>query len=260
MTGYDLRGELALDPLFATFVMTASPVAVEALAATPFAALCLDMEHSTLSAGEVEALVRAADAHGRPMIVRVPTIGPDIPRVLDAGAAGIIVPQVETAEQARSVVDRARYAPIGRRGLGAARGALYGAALSEHWVDDVNARTLVTVQIETAAGVEAADEILATPGIDAVVIGPGDLSLSLGVPMGSSDYWAAVDRVFAAARAHGVAPGSFCFRDPDLPELLHRGVRLVFLAGDLTWMLEGASRQWDRLQEAVAAEAREGVR
>jgi 2-keto-3-deoxy-L-rhamnonate aldolase RhmA len=260
MAVYNLRADLAHAPLFATSVMAASPVVVEAISATPFAALCLDMEHSTLQPTDVEDLLRAADAHAKPVIVRVPDIGSDIPRVLDAGAAGIIVPQVETASQAREVVDRARYAPVGRRGLGPGRGSDYGAGLAAGYTDQANARTLVAVQIESAAAVHAADEILATPGIDAVVIGPGDLSMSLGVPMGAPEFWTAVEHVFAVARKHGVAPGSFCFRDDHVSEFVGRGTRLLLVGSDLGWMLRGAATQWADLQNTLAADASAATR
>ncbi|WP_326835290.1 aldolase/citrate lyase family protein [Amycolatopsis rhabdoformis] len=252
MTDYTLRADLAAAPLFATSVMAASPVVVEAVSATPFAALCLDMEHSTLQANDVEDLIRAADVHAKPVIVRVPDIGSDIPRVLDAGAAGIIVPQVETAQQAREVVDRARYAPVGRRGLGPGRGSDYGASLSPAYTGEANDRTLVAVQIESGPGVRAAHEILATPGIDAVVIGPGDLSMSLGVPMGAPEFWAAVEHVFAVALDHGVAPGSFCFRDDHVSELVTRGTRLLLVGSDLGWVARGAATQWAELQSTLS--------
>lgn len=250
MPEYNLRGALQNGPLYATSVLTGSPIVIEALRGAAFAALLLDMEHSTLTSSAVEEIVRAADVHRTPLIVRVPEIGVEIARVLDAGAAGIMVPQVESADQAREVVARARYAPIGQRGLGAARGSVYGATLGPTFTAEANDRTLVVVQIESATGVENADAILATPGLDAVVIGPADLSMSLGVPMGAPVFWHAVERVFAAARSNGVAPGTFCFRDGDLREFLDRGAALILAGSDISWLLQGAAEQRAQLQRA----------
>ncbi|GAA1396453.1 HpcH/HpaI aldolase/citrate lyase family protein [Pseudonocardia kongjuensis] len=256
---HDLRRHLLAQPLYATTALTGSPVAVEALSGTPFAALCLDMEHTTLHPAAVENLVRAADAGRKPVVVRVPDIGSDINRVLDAGAAGIVVPQVESAEQARAVVARARFAPVGRRGLGATRGADYGAGITPDFTARENDRVLLAVQIESVEAVAAADDILAVDGVDAVVIGPGDLSASLGTPMGSDAFWAAVDEVFAAAVRQGVAPGAFCFRDAELGGFVRRGARLLLVGSDIGWLVQGAAAQWAALQEAVAPIA-EGVR
>ncbi|MGW4489786.1 aldolase/citrate lyase family protein [Amycolatopsis sp. NPDC004368] len=142
---------------------------------------------------------------------------------------------------------------MGRRGLGPGRGAEYGASLAAaDYVGQVNERTLVAVQIESAAGVRGAEEILATPGIDSVVIGPGDLSMSLGVRPGAPEFWAAIEHVYAVAREHGVAPGSFCFRDDHVGELIGRGTRFLLLASDLGWMLQGAAAQWAGPQSVLA--------
>ncbi|MDQ0634340.1 2-keto-3-deoxy-L-rhamnonate aldolase RhmA [Arthrobacter pascens] len=94
------------------------------------------------------------------------------------------------------------------------------------------------------AGVEAADEILATPGLDTVIIGPGDLALSLGVPMGSEEHWTAVDRVLTSAAAHGVSTGAFCFTLPDVERYLTAGARLILAGGDLNWTMGGAMAEW----------------
>lgn len=253
MPRYNLRSHLSNGPLFATSILTGARSTVEALAESPFDALCFDMEHTTLNASEVEQLIITADAHSVPSIVRVPTLGPDIGRVLDAGASGLILPQVETAAQAEEFVARGRYAPLGRRGIGPGRGASYGADLAApDYAAQANARTFLAIQIESVAGVAAADEILSTPGIDAVVIGPGDLASSLGVAPGAPEVWTAVERVFDAARVHGVVPGAFCFRDPEVDEFLARGARFLLIGADLNWTIRGAFTQWASLQESLA--------
>lgn len=261
MPSYSLRSRIHDAPLIGTTIVSSSPTVVEALASTPFEALCIDLEHSATTIAQLEQLVRAADVHRTPAIVRVPEVGHYISRVLDAGAAGIIVPRIETAAQAAEVVERARYAPEGKRGSGPGRGAAYGASLaSPDYSAATNASVLVTIQIESTAGVEAADEILTTPGLDAVIIGPGDLALSLGVPMGSEEHWAAVDRVLTSAATHGVSTGAFCFTLPDVERYLAAGSRLILAGGDLNWTIGGAMTEWHDIQALRSADEPVGTR
>jgi 2-keto-3-deoxy-L-rhamnonate aldolase RhmA len=249
---HDLGTALRQGILIGTSISTNSPTVVEALGQTPFGAILFDMEHTALTLTGVEELIRAADTVRTPSIVRVPGIDSTINRVLDAGADGVVIPQVESAQQAQAVVDRARFAPIGRRGLGAGRGTAYGVHLADRgFTANENARVLVCVQIESQTGVDNAHEILSVPGLDAVVIGPGDLSHSLGEPMGSAKFWDAVEATFAAARAHSVAAGTFCFREDDAEKFLRRGARMLLADSDLGWMLSGAHHRWAQIQAAL---------
>lgn len=240
---HDLRRRVRQELLGAT-VAIPSPAVVEALARGPFPALCIDAEHAPLGVERLEAMLRAADLGPVPVIVRVPEVGSYIARVLDLGAAGVLAPRIETAAEAAEVVDRARYAPEGRRGAGPARGQGYGAGLADY-VARANAEVLVAVQIETAGGLAAADEILAVPGVDAVVIGPFDLATSLGVALGSTEHRAAIDEIFAAADRHGVAKGAFVFGADELSHYRAAGATLLFTGLDLSWIAEGARRSWD---------------
>lgn len=261
MPQYNLRSRVRHAPVIGTTILTGSPTVAEALAATPYEVLCMDLEHSATTIEQLEHLVRAADVHRTPAIVRVPEVGHYISRVLDAGASGIIVPRIETAAQAAEVVERARYAPEGKRGSGPGRGAAYGASLASPDHSAVtNASVLVAIQIESVEGVAAADEILATPGLDAVIIGPGDLALSLGVRMGSDEHWAAIDQVLSSAAAHGVSTGAFCFNVPDVQRYLDSGARLILSGGDLNWAIGGAMSEWHAIQSLGAASETAGDR
>lgn len=243
---HPLRSRVRTAPVIGTTVAIPSPAVVEALAASPFDALLIDAEHSPLSIEGLEGMLRAADLGPKPALVRVPEVGWYIPRVLDLGAAGVVVPRVETADQARDAVDRTRYAPEGKRGAGPARGQSYGAAMADY-VARANGSLLLAVQIESAAGLEAADEILAVPGIDVVVIGPFDLATSLGTAVGSERHREAVRRIFAAADRHGVAKGAFAFSTADAADYLALGATLLFAGMDLASVVEGASRTWGEI-------------
>lgn len=254
MPYHHLRRRVREDSVIGTTVGIPSAMVVEALGATQFDALCIDAEHSPLSIEGLESLIRAADLAPKPAIVRVPEVGHYIARVLDLGAAGIIVPRIETASQAEEVVQRARYAPEGRRGAGTGRGQAYGAGLTEY-VRTANAELLVAIQIETAQGLAAADAILATPGIDAVVIGPFDLATSLGVEMGSPAHRDAIADIFAAAERHGVAKGAFVFDAADVPGYLQQGATLLLVGMDIAWMLAGAAQTWGAMHPVGSTSA-----
>jgi 2-keto-3-deoxy-L-rhamnonate aldolase RhmA len=249
MPFHHLRSRVHAGPVIGTSVAIPSAMVVEALGSSPFDAICIDAEHSPLSVEGLESLLRAADLAPKAAIVRVPEVGSYIARVLDLGAAGIIVPRIETVQQAAEVVERARYAPEGRRGAGPGRGQAYGASMADY-VSRANAEILVAIQIETVAGLEAADAILAVAGIDAVVIGPFDLATSMGVIPGSPEHSAAIRQVFAAADRHGVAKGAFAFSPDEVAAYLEQGATLLFAGMDIFSVVSGAQATWDALELA----------
>lgn len=247
MPFHHLRSRVRETPVIGTSVAIPSAMVVEALGASSFDAILIDAEHSPLSVEGLESLLRAADLAPKPAIVRVPEVGSYIARVLDLGAAGVVVPRIETAAQAAEVVERARYAPEGRRGAGPGRGQAYGGSLVDY-VAKANAELLVAIQIETVAGLEAREQILATPGIDAVVIGPFDLATSLGVEVASPDHAAAISEIFATADRHGVAKGAFAFGPDDVAGYLAQGATLLFAGMDIFSVVSGAQATWDSLE------------
>jgi 4-hydroxy-2-oxoheptanedioate aldolase len=143
----------------------------------------LDCEHGPMTAESIEMMIRAAEVAGISPIVRVPGNVPhEILRFLDIGAAGVQVPHVESAADARRAAAAVRYPPLGERGLApTTRAAGYGIDMPvTRYVEDAHREVVLLVMVETAAAVAAIDEIAATDGIDAVIIGPGDLSSSMG--------------------------------------------------------------------------------
>ncbi|WP_280634546.1 aldolase/citrate lyase family protein [Rhodococcus sp. 1R11] len=254
---HELRRHIADRPLIGTTILSTAPSVVEIAAMSPFDVLCLDAEHSALSIEQIESLVRAADVHNKPTIVRVPEAGHYIGRVLDLGASGVVVPRLETAEEVADVVQRARFAPSGKRGAGPGRGSQYGYSLaSSEYTARANASTLVIVQIENAAAVDAIDEIASVPDLDAVVIGPFDLALSMGVAPGGPEHTNAIEKVIEAATDRGIATGAFCFSERDVDFYTRRGSRVLLIGGDLPWISSGVAAEWDmwdRVKSATSA-------
>lgn len=228
-------------PLIGTFCGINAPSVVEILGSSGLDFVLLDAEHTQIGRDRIEELVRAGDAVGTPVLVRVPTYEGDwIGSVLDAGAAGLVVPRIGTAAQARAAVAAARYTPDGDRGCGPGRATLYGKQLFEY-LQAANASLLVALQIETVEGVANLQEILAVPGIDVIFIGPGDLALSLGAfgPEGRPRLNAAITQIIQTCEARDVAVGSFVFEMAEIAPLVERGVCFFAAGGDTLFLQRG---------------------
>jgi 2-dehydro-3-deoxyglucarate aldolase len=152
------------------------------MARSGFDWLVIDMEHSPIEISDAEEMIRIIQLCGLPAIVRVGEINPNlIKHVMDSGASGVIVPMVNTREEAIQAVEAVRYPPEGQRGVGLARAHGYGTLFAEykHWVIE---ESTVIVQIEHIQAVRNIDAILSVDGVDGFIVGPYDLSASLGIP------------------------------------------------------------------------------
>jgi 2-keto-3-deoxy-L-rhamnonate aldolase RhmA len=216
------------------------------LAAAGFDFFVIDTEHGSADIESLQRVSRGARSAGIVPLVRVPDIGyPFIARALDAGALGVMVPHVETAADAREIVRCAKYPPVGERGFGL-RSAITdyrGASVAEA-IAWSNAETMIMAQIESRRALDHLDDIAAVPGIDVLLIGPTDLSISLGVPgeMLHPTMQEAYRRVVEAAGRHhrvaGIHPA-----DVKVVQLgRDMGMRLLMYASDIR-MLLGAGRQ-----------------
>jgi len=174
------RGE----PVYGCFVRYPDPALVEMLARFGWDFMVFESEHGRLDPRTCEEMVRAAEVNGITPIVRVTTNSPSIIlRFLDTGAQGIIVPQVNSAEEAERAVAAVKFQPRGNRGLSGSRAADYGQGLSfQDHVLQSNRETLMVLYVETAEAVRQLPRILAVEGVDVVNVGRTDLSHSLGVP------------------------------------------------------------------------------
>ena len=198
-----LRSYLAAGkPTVGTFVGAASAVTAEVCAATGVDWVLLDLEHGAGGEEQVGPVVAATGAYGVPTVVRVEsTERIRLGRVLDLGAAGVMLPRLDSAEEVATALRHLRYPPEGDRGVAtynrACRFGLDPAAL-----DHANAEVLAVVQIESARAVEQVEEIAALDGVDVLFVGPRDLSHDLGVPgdIQAPNYLEAIDRVRSAAQ------------------------------------------------------------
>jgi 4-hydroxy-2-oxoheptanedioate aldolase len=205
-----LRARLAAgEATLGTFVGAASPVTAEACAAAGVDWLVLDLEHGSGGEEQVRDVVPAAGAYGVPTVVRVESAARiRIGRVLDLGAAGVMLPRMDTAEEVRRAVRHLRYPPDGDRGVATYnRACRFG--LDPGALGHASGEVLGVVQIESASAVEQVDQIAAVDGVDVLFVGPQDLSHNLGVPfdLQAPAYLAALQRVRDAAERHGKACG-----------------------------------------------------
>lgn len=221
-----------------TFAAIPHPVAIEVTAAAGPDFLCIDWEHAQIGRERIEDLVRAADVHGVAAMVRVPGHASEaIAAVLDAGAAGVLVPRVSTAEQAGAAVQATRYPPLGARGVGPGRAAAYGYRIPDY-LAAANARLLLAIQVETAEGLANIDAIAAVDGVDVIFVGPGDLAVSLDAmgPAGAERLNAAIGAIAAAATKAGRTVGLFRPAPDDIGLWTKSGIRFFIVASDTMFL------------------------
>jgi len=207
-----LREKLNQDgPVICGWQSSDSPYLAEVLSYAGYDAVTVDLQHGMFGLDRAVTLLQAISAGPAVPLARCPshdaaTIG----KLLDAGAYGIICPAVDSAEQAAAFVRACRYPPTGARSFGPSRGLLYG---GPDYADHADGTVLTWAMIESATALENLDEILDTPGLDAVYVGPNDLALSLGERPGAVSpapvVLAALERVATRARAAGRWAGAF---------------------------------------------------
>ncbi len=165
-----------------SWITFAHPAIAEIMANAGFEWLVVDMEHSVITIREAEELIRIISLKGVTPLVRLTCLDPNqIKRVMDAGAAGVIVPMVKTAEEAKMAVQAVKYPPAGIRSVGLARAQGYGAHFDEY-AASINEESIVIVQIEHIDAINNLEAILEVDGVDGTIIGPYDLSGSMGKP------------------------------------------------------------------------------
>jgi 2-keto-3-deoxy-L-rhamnonate aldolase RhmA len=208
-----------------------------------------DLEHSQTSIEDLAAMCAASKLVGAVPIVGPSSIGDHlIGRPLDAGAMGVIVPHVSTAEETERVVQYSRYAPVGIRGL-VSPGILteFESPDGSDWVEAQNREILVAVKVESGTGIDNIEEIAAVPGLDAILIGPGDLSATLGIPgqTGHADVIDCVERMLAAAKKNGVAGGPHVGNSAEAEVWADKGARFMSISFDGGMLLEIATNAVD---------------
>jgi 4-hydroxy-2-oxoheptanedioate aldolase len=239
---------LAGEATLGTFIGTASPVVAEVCAAAGFDWLLLDLEHGSGGEEQVRATVPAAAAYGVPTLVRVESHARiRAGRVLDAGAAGVMFPRLDTAEQARTAVTHLHYPPRGVRGVATYnRACRFGLDLGA--LERADDQILCMVQIESARAVEAAEEIAAVDGVDVLFVGPRDLSHDLGVPgqVTAPAFLEALEKVRLAAARHGKACGLLVPDGAAAEARIAEGWTFITIGSDSTLLATNAMAQLTR--------------
>ena len=214
---------------------------VESLARMDFDWICLDLQHGLLSYSHILSLIPALSATDTTPLVRVSqNDAGEIGRALDAGAQGVIVPMVNTAEEAAAAAMACRYPPDGNRSCGPMRGILYN---GPDYLAGANGETACIAMIETRAGLANAGAIARTPGIDALFVGPFDLCFGLGITPGdfaNPAYVSALETIKAACREAGCAAGIFGYSAALARDALDSGFQFASIGTDIGFAREGA--------------------
>ncbi|MEM7116399.1 MAG: aldolase/citrate lyase family protein [Chloroflexota bacterium] len=239
------------DIQYGAFLAIPDSVVAEAVARTGFDYVCIDGQHGLLGFDKTLALLQAMSSSNATMLVRVlANDAARIGRLLDAGADGIIVPMVNSAEEARAAVAATRYAPDGVRSFGPMR------QMMKHgfgYYDSVKETVQVIPQIETAAAVAAIDEIVEVEGVTAVYIGPADLQISQGyrpaMDGDSAEFNDALAKVLAACERTGVIPAIHATNTAVAQKRKAQGFKMLTVATDLAVLRQGMARMLSSAKE-----------
>ncbi len=231
--------------LAGTFVKTPSIEVIDVLMRSGLDFLCLDAEHAPFDRASLNTCLALAHAKDYPVLVRVPSGSPEnLLQALDAGATGIVVPHVTDAATAARIAKSARFGHGGRGYAGSTRWAGFGQGAMPDLLEKSARDTIVIAQIEDPEGVEAAEAIAATEGIDGLFLGPADLSVAYGkTDQSSPELFAAIERVGKAAKAAGKAYMTFVPNAAKAAELTRFGLTVFFIASEHAWMLAGAKAE-----------------
>lgn len=232
--------------------MIPEPLTAEALGHAGFDWVLVDMQHGGMDYETALNMIRAIDTTPASPIVRVPWNDPGIiGRALDAGALGIIIPMIQTPGDAKRAVDACLYPPLGRRSFGPVR---VGMRDGPRYFIDANERIAVIPMIETPEALANVEEIAAVPGVDALFVGPFDLSIALGLPPGDNDgkpaFDAAIAKVSAAASAAKIATAVLS-NATVAPLRIEQGFRMISTTTDINALSMAARSDLEAVKTAV---------
>lgn len=245
-----LSGEVSIG----TWLNFAHTSNAEILASSGFEFVGIDMEHSVIDLYEMQNVIMAIESCGACPIVRMTGNDPNqAKQVMDAGAYGVIIPMITSAEETKRAVRAVKYPPKGIRSVGIGRAHQYGYAFQKHF-DTVNDESLVIVQIEHVDALKEIDEIFSIDGVDAYMIGPYDLSGSMGVAgqVRHPEVLRVQREISAAAKRNDIAPGIFIVYPhmEAMKEYLKEGYQFFVIGSDLIFLSEYTKKN---AEEAFAA-------
>ena len=246
------NGELVLGTIISE---VRNPNIAYMLAQCGFEFFIIDNEHGTYDSETVSNMIAAARGAGIAAIVRIPEIRREtILKPLDSGAAGLLVPQVNTVEQAEEVIHHSKYPPAGNRGVALRRAAnMYARVNAAEYLQKANEDTFIAVQAESEQAIKNIDAIAAVDGVDCVFVGPFDLSVSLGIPgqVNHPREVEAIDKVLAACRNHRRASGILLFEPDPLIEWIRKGVRFATYSSDISLLVDAAAKTVTAIKNSV---------
>ena len=237
------------DLLLGTMLTLPSPELAEMISSCGYDWLFMDGEHGNLSTLDWQRMLQAVAGRSAAIIRVAANSEREIKKILDIGADGIIAPQVNTADEARHVVACCKYPPQGIRGVGLARAQGYGRDFAAY-MESANDNIAVIVQAEHIDAVNNIDEIVEVDGIDAVFIGPYDLSASMGL-MGQVDHpevVEAIDRVGRACQQRDISLGYFGTTAESVQDYVRKGYHLICAGTDAGFVLGGAQETLEKLR------------
>jgi 2-keto-3-deoxy-L-rhamnonate aldolase RhmA len=242
-----------------TWLSIGHPKVAESVAQLDLDFVLVDMEHTTMTLETVETMARSVDAanNGTDTVVRVPWNDPvRLKRVVDIGVAGVMVPMIDSAEEARTLVESIRYPPEGIRGIAGSRATGYGRNFEEY-VTNANGTILTIAQIETKAGLENVEEIANVDGIDALFVGPADLSSALGMfaEWDSQEFVDAIQPIIDASETTGVPVGTLTVDIDAIDERLEQGFDFLIAGKDISLLMESVERAICDYSTAVERQA-----
>jgi 4-hydroxy-2-oxoheptanedioate aldolase len=244
-------------PTFGTWLSLGDFYASRILARSGFDWLTLDLEHSPIDWNRAATIFAAIAEGGCVPLVRIPQGSHDyIKRVLDAGAWGIVVPMVDTPEQARTAVAAAKYPPAGNRSVGGGMHSLNFAAEAAEYYRRANDEVVVVLQTESPRGIENAEAIYSLPGVDAIFIGPNDLRAQMrssdGTDPTPEEHEAAVERVIEVGRQVGTPTGIHTMSAEDALRRADQGMQFLAVGSDLRMMSQKAAEILGQLDRGGA--------
>ena len=217
--------------------------------------MIIDNEHGSYSSETVANLIAAARGAGISAIVRIPEIRREsIQKPLDAGANGLLIPQVHTVDQAEQVVYFSKYPPLGDRGVGLRRPhSKYAKVNAKDYLKQANADGFIAVQAESRQAVKNADRIAAVQGVDCIFVGPFDLSVSLGIPgeINHPSEIEAIKKVIKACRDNNKVAGILMFDQTLLQNWIKEGVRFATYSSDITLLADAAAKSVKELKALI---------
>ena len=234
-----------------------SSFSAEVMAHAGWDSLVVDMQHGMIDYQMMVTMLQGISTTDTTPMVRVPWNDPaHIQKALDAGAYGIVCPMINNRTEAEKFVGSMRYAPVGYRSSGPIRAALYGGADYHAKANDI---VVAFGMIETQEALDNLDAILSTPGLDAIYVGPSDLSISLGYAPGGDkpDEWmmAALKKVLDGCKRHKVQPGIHCGAPFYAKKMIEMGFTFVTVGGDNRFMTMGGQAALQEMRSGAAAPA-----